>query len=169
MPLPSHLLGYSGGGRLALDSVQHFQREVVAARSEVADRAADQVVSNNGGNCGGQSGGGCNQGLGNSWRYGTQGRRTAGSQPVKGVNDAPYRAEKPYKRRDRAGNGQPRQVTLEAGHFFGRCNLHGPLYSQRISQSSGGAHLALEFAITCMKHSDQRTGPELFGDRVNVL
>ena len=99
---PPGLRRFVGGLRLlALDRVQHLQREVIAAGSKVADRSADQVVGDHGRDGGRQSGGRGNQGFGNSGSDRAQGGGARGAQTVESINDAPYRSEQADKRRDR--------------------------------------------------------------------
>src|SRR5580700_1731430 len=108
----------------ALDGVKHFQAKVVAAGGEIADRAADQVVSDDGGDSCGQSCGSSYESLG--YARGNRAQRGAAgrAQAVKGVNDAPHRAEQSNERSDGCSNGEPWNVALEARDFFRGSDLH---------------------------------------------
>ncbi len=97
------------------DCVQHFEGEVVAARSKITDGTANQVVGDDCRDCGHQSGGSGDQRLRNSRRDRAQSRRAGGAQAVKCVDDAPDRAEQADERRDRSGDRQPRHISFEAG------------------------------------------------------
>src|SRR5512146_3404267 len=109
--------------RSALKYVEQFQREIVAARGEFANLVAEGVVSNYRRNGRKQAGRGGDEGLGNARRYRPQGGGARSAQSLKGVNNAPHRAEQPDKRRDRAGGGQPGEAALQTRHLFRSRNL----------------------------------------------
>src|ERR1700733_7182944 len=104
-------------GLHALDGIHHFEREIVAAGGEYADRVTNQVVGNDSGNGSGESGSGGDQGLGDAWRDGTQGSAASGTESVESVNDAPDRAEQSDERSDGSGDGEPGNIAFEASDF----------------------------------------------------
>jgi hypothetical protein len=67
MPLPPHsrefFFALQWCRLLAFHGIQHFKREVVAARRELAYGRSNQVVSNNGRNCSRKPRGSCDQSL----------------------------------------------------------------------------------------------------------
>ena len=154
---------------LALDQVEHLQGEVVVARGHFANGANDEVVSDHRRDRGSQAGGGGNQRFGNSRSDRAQSRGASRAQSVEGVDDSPDGSEQSDKRRDRAGNRQPRHVAFEAGDLLRRCDLHGALNGHQVVDAPRRSHLAFELPDCAVKHRHQRAGPELFGNRGNVL
>ena len=88
---------------------------------------------------------------------------------MEGVDDSPDGSEQSDKRRNRARNRQPRDIAFEAGDLLGRRDLHGALNGDEVVDAAGHSHLAPELRDCAFKHSDQRAGTELFGNRGDVL
>src|ERR1700693_4135467 len=127
-------LGYSL--RLnALDGVEHFEGEVVAASGKYADGIADQVVRNDGRDSGGESSSSGDERFRDAGGHRAQSSATGSSEAVESVDDTPHGTEQPDERGNSSGDGKPRDVTLQACDFFGGADLHSALNGSQASES----------------------------------
>src|SRR5262249_15318767 len=115
------------------------------------------------------SGGSGDQGFGNSRSHRAQGSRSGGAESMKGVNNAPHRAEQADERRDGSGSGKQWQAAFHARQLLRRGYLHRTLNRVDIAHDPGRpAGLAAILLVSALKHGHQRAGPELIGDRGDV-
>src|SRR5580698_375214 len=83
------------------DSVEDFEREIVAPCGENANRIANEVIGDYGWNGGGETGSSCDERFRNAGSDGAQSGGTCGSESVERVNDSPNRPEQADEGRDR--------------------------------------------------------------------
>ena len=154
----------------ALDGVEDFEGEIVAASGEDADGIADQVIGDDGGDGSGESGGGGDESFGDAGSDGAQSCAAGGAEAVECVNDAPDRAEEADEGGDGSGNSEPGDVALEARDFFGGSDLHAALDGGEAAQGGGwSGELAFVFVESAFEDTDQRARTELIGDGGDIL
>src|SRR3984893_6952644 len=152
-----------------LDGVQNFEREVVATGGKFSDRAAYQVVGDDGGDGGRQSGGGCDQGFGNARSDCPQGSCTGRAQAVEGVNNAPHRAKQTDEGSYGRGDREPGHVPFQARDLFRCANLHAAPHPVDAELTRVACNLSLVFLVTALENSHQRTGAKLIRDGSDIL
>src|SRR4029077_17072257 len=129
---------------------------------EIANLLQKVIVENDRRNGGEEARGGGYESFRNTWDSGAQAGGTGTTESGECVNDAPDGSEEANEGSYGAGRGQPGHALFSAAHFVSRGELHADgdgLQTFQLGYSwvaSGGADLALQFAVARRIHCGKR-------------